>query len=399
MDKKGVTMKKIAFVIVLLSLINSHNHTLNQLENNMDRYDLFFHQVSNHYNYEQYYPSLETIKLFTNFTKCNSVNKYEKVNLDECLSNIQMLSNIYDNSFFKLYPDALQILKQSVKLSFLAASDYNEDLHHLKSVAIRCKSLPDQEIAFYHPKTNTIYLDLSKISSANYLQKVLAHEINHVRQTTSLNNNAYYSSLGESPTFAYLMEASAESQLINYANIESYAYEDKRKQENYLLLTACFKENKSLDQYYEAIFNTDFTAFYNFFNLQDIDDYQIFYNINYTFNNSIKSNYQVAYNDILKIVLKDLLVLIHNDKITKEELHTVIIFLNDLYKNEVNDETYKRMWQIFFESVQLIKGWDKTDILSSTAVSYEHIAIKYPVFHIFLNSNVNDLNPNIILTK
>ena len=57
------------------------------------------------------------------------------------------------------------------------------------------------------------------------------------------------------------------------------------------------------------------------------------------------------------------------------------------------------MWQIFFESVQLIKGWDKTDILSSTAVSYEHIAIKYPVFHIFLNSNVNDLNPNIILTK
>lgn len=141
----------------------------------------------------------------------------------------------------------------------------------------------------------------------DYFAKILEHELNHVMQHACDcryeagkipdSIEIYYDSYdGWDKVGKSLIEASAESAIyakdIDNCKEESYVYENYRKNEALLFLTAIFKPD--IMEYYDAIKNSSFSELYNFFDLNSDEDYNNFYKALYSMETFTNDNSYIA---------------------------------------------------------------------------------------------------------
>ncbi len=138
------------------------------------------------------------------------------------------------------------------------------------------------------------------------LRETLEHEINHVRQYACphrLENGQLYDILTyQDDCVCFLIESSAESELYamnndidiydygffyNWNKIPNsyldYTYSSERSHEGMLLMLNLFQPGKTIQEYYEAIYDSDYKKFFEFFDVKNAEDAKelmdIIYNI------------------------------------------------------------------------------------------------------------------------
>lgn len=137
---------------------------------------------------------------------------------------------------------------------------------------------------------NEAYSQITESENMYYeeLYFVLSHEINHLRQMICpcrYNNESH--NIFNNHFVKTLIESSAESEIYNLnktyyfdrnRNYE-YTYVSERKQESLLMLIPLAKGNKKLEDYYNAISDTDVERFIEFFGLDNKEDIYKFYRV------------------------------------------------------------------------------------------------------------------------
>lgn len=179
---------------------------------------------------------------------------------------------------------------------FLANSsnNINEDICKFQTLNIVFCNISGSDLGGYLHNSNTIVLFYPSI--LNYcvqegsefideLTKTLRHELNHVRQVACedrLNSGQQYAEFCYlEETSSFIVESSAESALYNINNTfrddSNYAYISERDYESLFFLLAVFNENVNVNDYYNAIFDTDLESFYEFVGCKDEGDIFNFY--------------------------------------------------------------------------------------------------------------------------
>lgn len=231
--------------------------------------------------------------------KNNSNKKYKNKKLKSTLEffveeNGQMTKHSID-----LY----EILKEALENTFLnATNDIAEDLcvlenvtlvvdygHYQNNVAMEYKS-KDKTIIIYfitivEGLKGSISLD-NEDELKHILYKNICHEIAHARQDGCKHRSSEnHMTLNEFTSVPTYIESTAESSLYSFKIDESnknhfgHSYTEEREQEALWLLIGV--TNPSIDEYYNAIFDADINAFYNFFGLESLDDKTAFNKILY----------------------------------------------------------------------------------------------------------------------
>lgn len=274
------------------------------------------------YNYEEYYLTYEQVeKLILEAEKKVECHNEYSGNLEEEIE--ELISQIEDNSlkFLEGYPEYERILwfkdlylgELDTDVDFLnivfnitlkfalkhcledATNDIAEDICKLKELSIVAKRgnfQDDESIVFgsYLPELNAIVLNVDTIYQEllnekneeelgvleldEAIEKTLLHELNHVRQqacSCRLEEDAP-STLEYQDAYSFIMEASAESALYNqeqdymafYKEKYDYTYYFERERETLILLLGLFHDDIKIDDYYNAIFDSDLEAFYRF---------------------------------------------------------------------------------------------------------------------------------------
>lgn len=274
------------------------------------------------YNYEEYYLTYEQVeKLILEAEKKVECHNEYSGNLEEEIE--ELISQIEDNSlkFLEGYPEYERILwfkdlylgELDTDVDFLnivfnitlkfalkhcledATNDIAEDICKLKELSIVAKRgnfQDDESIVFgsYLPELNAIVLNIDTIYQEllnekneeelgvleldEAIEKTLLHELNHVRQqacSCRLEEDAP-STLEYQDAYSFIMEASAESALYNqeqdymafYKEKYDYTYYFERERETLILLLGLFHDDIKIDDYYNAIFDSDLEAFYRF---------------------------------------------------------------------------------------------------------------------------------------
>ncbi|MDE6292783.1 MAG: hypothetical protein K2L98_03795, partial [Bacilli bacterium] len=142
-----------------------------------------------------------------------------------------------------------------------------------------------------------MYYDVDEQESKfnDILLETLLHEFNHVRQKACkcrvsqglvLDNMFVY----DGSYISTISESSAESDLYIMGKYPrglsmqfgDYVYESERADELLLLTLALCNENAKIEDYYNAIADTDYAALYNFYDLRSREEIYDFYHIVYS---------------------------------------------------------------------------------------------------------------------
>ena len=308
------------------------------------------------------------------------------------------------------------------------------DVDDKKTIIINMDLLIKEYHAYYN-----LYVDNPEYyedpgSVYDYFTKVLEHELNHVKQyccdcrrdagqITSSIEVGFDSSneivvLGNS-----LIEASAESDLysdnVDNVNNLSYVYEDYRKTEALFLLTSIF--NSNVDEYYNAIKNTDFESFYKFFGLDSKEDFYNFYKALYSVeaihgeNNFIVGQDREivgdAYNvDLYKLFLKNLFQYSSDnsnfsfeDSIFLNEFAKTILLSNSCsYYDAEGDTYYKWDMELGKDFVQLDEIYNAF-VFEHYGKSLDEISLErdtqQEAINNIINGNYNDYSSYEILNR
>lgn len=390
--------KRIKFITLTLALTTPFM-LLRGDSNNPSDYSQYISMVSsviNTYNYEEFYfDNQDTNDILA------AVNSTQQCTFDEEIDILSLCDLIINNSINTgnspfltdysncsnedLYIDELfrKCLFDAINISLSTSNNINEDYCLFKSLTFEKGDLHSIiALGLYDPQYNKITIDLDMIKSnmssdslEKDLFKTLLHELSHVKQfkcncrTNQLNYSVSYGA-GQS-----ILESSAESSFNNYYNAsESTTYGTLRKYENILFLTVVFKENKNIDQYYNAIFNSDLNSFINFFGLDSKEKLINFYNILYSFDTlgeytelankitnelgpleiekEVGNSYKI---DIFKIAITDLMEAVKRDKLKLNEclylyrfVKTEIYNLNSYYNDEQFSNSLCEIERIFY---------------------------------------------------
>lgn len=207
-------------------------------------------------------------------------------------------SNFLSNDQYK------KILRRILaKLYINGTNNKKEDLHRISTISIvfgSTSQLSSKEgtdglyLAYYDDELNVIVLNeeyirlvaQDKIVSFEYnLSYVLEHELNHVRQSNCDCRVSNYNDIAYNEYVSFIIESTAESSIYNQGNsvmnINNYSYEEERIHESEILLLGLLT-NKSIDEYYNAVYDNDLNKLFHFLNLDEneIDDfYKILYSI------------------------------------------------------------------------------------------------------------------------
>ena len=228
----------------------------------------------------------------------------------------QMPFAVYSNdALYQAFEEALY----SALDSFLHTDgDLNEDLHCMEGLSIvfgdgdECKvdgldedKVYDYEavvLGFYDDTRNLIVIDIdniqkvvssTEVSYREVLLSTIMHELNHVRQKVcscrlEQNSELRSSFKYDDESSSLLTESSSESELYNLNRLKplsedfTFTYASERNHEAMILLMALCNENASIEDYYQAIFDTDNQALYNFLGLASREDIKKFYKIIYS---------------------------------------------------------------------------------------------------------------------
>ena len=128
------------------------------------------------------------------------------------------------------------------------------------------------------------------------LNGVLKHELNHMRQYGCEDTDKYniLTQFSSNNSLSLLAEASAESGLYNLELFShlfktSYVYSEYRMAENVLFLCSLFNDSK-IEDYYNAIYNQDMDAFFNFFSADNIEEKREIFRVIYAMDAVSKRN-------------------------------------------------------------------------------------------------------------
>ena len=128
------------------------------------------------------------------------------------------------------------------------------------------------------------------------LNGVLKHELNHMRQYGCEDTDKYniLTQFSSNNSLSLLAESSAESGLYNLDLFShhfktSYVYPEYRMAENVLFLCSLFNDSK-IDDYYNAIYNQDMDAFFNFFSADNIEEKREIFRVIYAMDAVSKRN-------------------------------------------------------------------------------------------------------------
>lgn len=310
---------------------------------------------TDYYKSECTYSELLTSYEIANRIKENSASiPMSHSNFFECNKNVDMIASIIDE------------IKEN------NTNNVNEDIHTILSIKIYYKDyydlssfkIEDTTLAYYDEDTNILIvnkyniLTMSDLEGKTYdevLKQILAHEFNHIRQDKcscrifDLNDLEYSDN-----SMTFIKESSAESELYNikdsYTEYGIYQYE--RELETEILLLSILSDSE-IDEYYNAIFDTDLKALHEFFSLKSEEDINDFNQIIYQMDallyrnsyNTLENTYidtadyelSIGYNykiEIFKRCILNLLTKTNNKNISLEENLTIFnIIKNILIKN------------------------------------------------------------------
>lgn len=294
--------------ITTYSLTQEDTSTSPIMDSLTEEYYNYFDNLTFSYNYQEKYLTHAYIDALVE----------ENKKIDECTFSFdgditsiadKIKDNSNSNSFFT--SDNLTILNRVLKKLYLnSTSNKDEDFHKLSTIKIAYGNGDDvgefkdsdvHYVAYFDEDTNTLYLDKEYIklvssdlviSSNYYLEYLLEHELDHVRQVLcdcnkDIENTKF--SYGEYITF--LLESSAESSIYNELNSNfkiDYTYSDERIKESEILLLGLFS-NDSIDEYYRSIYDNDLTGLFEYLDLSEEEIYD-FYNIIYAIDGTMCRN-------------------------------------------------------------------------------------------------------------
>lgn len=279
----------------------------------LSKYISFITSVNAVYNYEEFYITYEQVeKIIANSEKNYDCDYNFNGSIEELISKIKQNSVnfikenpeyseafITDNSDLdnqKLFESIFNnILEELINK---ATNNVNEDLCLLSDLSVvfsydtSNSSFnygdydPQKNILRIFPKNIEIGSNLEGVDYKILFEETLRHELNHVRQCCC-NCRKNKGQLNNDIEIATLIESSAESQIYNqntnaYSDYR-YTYEKERKCESLILLLGLFHDDITIDDYYNAIFNSDLEAFYDFCGMKTAEEihklYKIFYSI------------------------------------------------------------------------------------------------------------------------
>ena len=405
-----------------------------------------------HYNYESFYPKENMIDLIVkeqNQKICTNQN----ANLSELAIEIIQNSLQDEKSVFipvetkkkggkeEIEKDTNMrvALKMALKNAFKCPSNQLEDMCHMKTLKILNQTFENKKVlAKYDEKSNTIYIDYNKIETnfqntshsdkkefIFYLARNLEHELNHCREfkCDCRKNENSVTNIASFRVLKFLIEASAESGTYNFnseimhqTTSKDYSYYDYRKEEANLLFLVLFKENKTLEAYYQTIFNSDIQGLFTYFDIETREEARTFLNITYSIDALLKENdlyYYLAEQygniyteqeikekigyayklDIYKIALKDLIDEISKKKIDLNETLYLYNFLKSYLL--IDTSTYKENTfnfnPSFLESINQLENYFYTYIKEYFNTTDENIKeMEKKSLYSFINFNQNE---------
>ncbi len=225
-------------------------------------------------------------------------------------SNLKYVIDTIINGKNDVYEDLHQVEKLTIVFGdaskFYNESEEDDERYHI------VYSSEDESIILgvYDSLQNIIVIDdcaIELIASMYYdyedqvtkfndlLLETLLHEFNHVRakacecrveQGIVLDNMFVY----DGNYISTISEASAESEIYimgkyprgHSMQFTDYVYEYERADELLLLTLALCNEDAKIEDYYNAIADTDYQALFNFYDLRSREEIYDFYNIVYT---------------------------------------------------------------------------------------------------------------------
>lgn len=194
-------------------------------------------------------------------------------------------------------------------ISYVLENGNNGDIHNLMGLKIIFvakinRDEPGVILGRYSKDNNLIKICLPNIIGNSTsttdvsakLNDVLKHELNHMRQYGCEGTDKYsiLTQFSSNNSLSLLAEASAESGLYNSELFShffktSYVYPEYRMAENALFLCSLFNDSK-IDDYYNAIYNQDMDAFFNFFSADSIEEKREIFRVIYAMDAVSKRN-------------------------------------------------------------------------------------------------------------
>ncbi len=328
---KAKSKKTLAFILAMIMGTSGLSSCSNKNNINKETYEDVLTQYLNYFENKsvRYYDDFDRLFYITNLDvkeaiensetkqECdyqydgNYLNVFDKIieNSKNEMANTEYEylfcgdeANI-DEEKLKLKDAFLNALKKALyKWDHSCVGDKNDDYHVATTLSITFDSFgPETELARYLSDENKIILHISYIESycikneldlQEILTWIIEHEFNHLRQhpcSCKINKGqAYTFTKGSYQDIgAMLIESSAESAIyLEDGNISSsdkiftsYTYGKARYYESCLMLINLFQENSGTEEYYEAIFNTDLKALYNYFGAETEDEIYNFYEL------------------------------------------------------------------------------------------------------------------------
>lgn len=157
------------------------------------------------------------------------------------------------------------------RISKVLASGNKEHIHKLAYLKIVFGTLPEEELGNYDSDNNTIVLSIQNFLKKCFIKddfyadiyNIFNHEINHAFQYTcsdilEINGIQYCAFYKESSAESYnWLKNQCPYQSKNKKYNYTYGYLEERKHEGDILLINFLDTSKSLDGYYDVIFNND----------------------------------------------------------------------------------------------------------------------------------------------
>lgn len=278
--------------------------------------------------------SKEFINKYPEFNYCFSednfgltIDNFAEV-CEEQIVNVQMEPNTKTQLFMEIALEyTLAIYKET------ATNNINDDIHQMNNLVVvvgdpmqfydnvylndKVKITSDYDeavvLGIYDGDQNVIIVNAGAILlnydySYSHLQKqlnslitVLIHEFNHMREhscecryqngdvdTTWYYNNPFISSYDEAAAESEIYNLNKDPEQILPANPDDnkkvnlyYSYPTLRDSESLLLLLGITQDNIPIDNYYNAVFDTDLAKLFKFFGAQTREDVERIFGIAY----------------------------------------------------------------------------------------------------------------------
>ena len=325
-------------------------------QKDFNEYINYFSTYEVHYNFEKYLLKEKEINdILSSYDESKCKYEYdidiakliEKINSNSkkyikqnkqyisAFMNDMSLKETDEELFFDQFNFEIYLEYTLMQLFEKATNDINEDIHKMQELKIvfgNTHEIYEDDpkdyyvLGYYDNDRNIIVLSRENLKIAAEIRETtfeyvlydtLIHEINHMRQykcdcrkgmeVISYNNH-----------ITTLIESSAESEIYNLGknfsflkkDSHEYSYYDERVYENLLFLLSIYNEDVTIEDYYNAIFDSNINALLEFYNLNTYVDKQNFFNILYMIdgincrNNLIYECYSKK--EIENLVLKEL---------------------------------------------------------------------------------------------